>query len=183
MIVIGGSNGGVNAILAIVKLLPSELLVPMGLVLHLSKRYSSSLAQVIDYHSKFQVAEAEDKEVIKPGRLYVSPPNYHMMIERNGSIAYDASELINYSRPSINVLFETAALAYGSGVVGILLTGANNDGSAGLHEIHRQGGYTIVQNPLNAKSPEMPSSALALFTPDEILDLPEIAARIIQLGY
>lgn len=183
MIVIGGSNGGVNAILAIVKVLPAKLIVPMGLVLHLSKRYSSSLAQVIDYHSKFPVTEAEDKEMIKPGRLYVSPPNYHLMIERDGRIAYDASELVNYSRPSIDVFFETAALAFGPDLVGILLTGANNDGAVGLHEVHRQGGYTIVQNPLNAKSPEMPSSALALFTPDEILDLPEIAARIIQLGY
>lgn len=183
MVVIGGSNGGVNAVLSIIKKLPKGLSVPITLVLHLSKRYSSSLSMVLEYYANFPVREPDDKEIPDKGVFYVSPPNYHLIFETNGHFAYDVSELVNYSRPSIDVLFETAAETFGDSLLGILLTGSNNDGAAGLMHIQKKGGYTIVQDPSSAESSEMPVSAINMFSPDEILNLDEIAGRIIDVGY
>jgi len=121
------------------------------------------------------VREADDKEPLEPGTVYFAPPDYHMLVEKNRQIALSADEPVHFSRPSIDVLFESAADVYGERLLGIILTGGNEDGAAGLHAIHQAGGVTVVQQPDSAKVPLMVVSALQRGPADFVLSLPEIA--------
>jgi len=129
------------------------------------------------------VKEADEKEAIVPGTVYIAPPDYHMMVETDETISFSADEKVNYSRPSIDVLFEAAADTYGRQLVGIVLTGANNDGAAGLLAIKNAGGFTIVQEPEDAESPAMPIAAIQLAKPHSILSLDEIIKLLIKPGF
>ena len=124
---------------------------------------------------RLPIREAEDKEPIQPGTVYFAPPDYHMLIEKNGQIALSTDEPVHYSRPSVDVLFESAADAYGNRLMGIILTGANEDGASGLHAIHRAGGITVVQQPDSARVPLMVVSALQRNPADFVFPLPQIA--------
>ncbi len=173
-VVIGGSAGAFDILRMIVSSLPRSLTRPVVIVIHLPA-HSSGLADLFSHETALPVKQAEDKEPIEPGTIYIAPPSYHLLIESHRAFALSADPPVHFSRPAIDVLFETACDVYGANLIGILLSGASEDGAAGLHEIHRAGGITIVQAPSSADSKIMPAAALAIFqptytwTPDEIV--------------
>jgi two-component system chemotaxis response regulator CheB len=139
------------------------------------------LAFSLNESCQLTVKEADEKELIKPGCVYIAPANYHLLVERDKTLSLSVEAKVCYSRPSIDVLFETAAEVYLSGLIGIILTGANNDGTAGLKKIKEKGGLTIAQNPATAESALMPRSAIQGNAVDKILSLAEIASFLVQL--
>jgi two-component system, chemotaxis family, protein-glutamate methylesterase/glutaminase len=160
IIVIGGSAGALEPLLDIARALPRELTAPVAVVLHTAPRQVSQVPVLLGRVAARPVREPDDKEPLVPGMIYVAPPNYHMLIERTGRIALSVDEPVNYSRPSIDVLFESAAEAYGAGVVGLVLSGANHDGAQGLRRIADAGGVPLVQAPACAEHGVMPAAAL-----------------------
>lgn len=174
-VVLGSSAGGLNALKTIFGALDKRFPLPVIIVQHVSPDADNYLSLFLDNMNKIRVKEADEKEVPQPGVAYIAPPNYHLLIELDRSFTLTVGERVNYARPSIDVLFETAAEAYGEGLIGIILTGANNDGSAGLKKIKERGGVTIVQNPEEAESDSMPRSAIETAGPDHVLSLKEIA--------
>ncbi len=174
-VVIGSSTGGLNALRTILVNLRSDFMLPIIIVQHLSPDSENLLVRILDEQSPFDVREAEEKEKPEPGCVYVAPPNYHLLIESDRTFTLSIEERVNFSRPSVDVLFETAAEAYGSTLIGIILTGANNDGSNGMHRIRELGGFTIVQDPATAEAPSMPQAALEKTSIDLVLSLAGIA--------
>lgn len=174
-VVMGGSAGGVDALCELLPAVPVRLRAPVLIVLHLRREHPSLLAEIFGARCRRPVREPVDKETIEPGVVYVAPPDYHMLIDTGPQISLSADDLVNYSRPSIDVLFESAADFYGDRLLGIVLTGANEDGTAGLAAIHRAGGVTVVQNPQGAQASFMLVSALKRTPADFVLTLPEIA--------
>ena len=180
-VVIGASAGGFNALRDFIPKLPKQFSMPVFIVQHISPSSDSYMSLFLNKLSKLNVKEADEKEKIKKGNVYISPPNYHLLIEENLSISLSTEEKKNYSRPSIDILFETAAYAYGNKLIGIILTGANNDGAAGLRKIKDIGGYCIVQEPSEAESPAMPLAAIKKAKPNKILKLNEIVDLLVKL--
>jgi two-component system chemotaxis response regulator CheB len=181
-IVVGASAGGVEALGILLPALPSTLRVPMFIVLHLPRDRRSLLAEIFAPRCALAVREAEDKEPIQPGTVYFAPPDYHLLLESSGSIALSADDPVHFSRPSIDVLFESAAEAYGERLLGIILTGANEDGAEGLEAVHRAGGMTVVQQPDDAQAPLMVMSALKRIPVDFVLSLERIAQLLRTLS-
>jgi two-component system chemotaxis response regulator CheB len=181
-IVIGASAGGVEALGLILPSLPAKFRPAVLIVLHLPRERPSLLVEIYEKRCALPIREADDKEPIEPGTIYFAPPDYHMLVERNRQIALSTEEPVHFSRPSVDVLFESAADAFGSRLLGVILTGANEDGAAGLHAIHRAGGVTVVQQPDSAKVPLMVVSALQRNPADFVLSLPEIAELLKGLG-
>jgi two-component system, chemotaxis family, protein-glutamate methylesterase/glutaminase len=181
-VVIGASAGGVEALSELLPALPASLQASLFVVLHLPRERPSLLVEIYEKRCARPVREAEDKEPVVPGTVYFAPPDYHMLIEQKRQIALSADEPVHYSRPSIDVLFESAADVYGDRLLGIILTGGNEDGAAGLHAVHRAGGVTVVQKPDNAKVPLMVLSALQRSPVDFVLPLNEIAALLAALA-
>ena len=181
-IVIGASAGGVEALGLILPRLPAKFRPSLLIVLHLPRERPSLLVEIYEKRCALPIREADDKEPIEPGTVYFAPPDYHMLVERNRQIALSTEEPVHFSRPSVDVLFESAADAFGSRLLGVILTGANEDGAAGLHAIHRAGGVTVVQQPDSAKVPLMVVSALQRNPADFVLSLPEIAELLKGLG-
>ena len=180
-IVIGASAGGIKALLNLLGTLPANFLVPIIIVVHMPGARESRLVDVFQYHMVTKVTTAEDKDQILPGHVYFAGSGYHLSIERDRSFSISCEEPVHYSRPSIDILMLSAADVYGDSLVGILLTGANQDGAEGMARIHDVGGLTIIQDPHEAEIATMPRSALALFTPDFILPLREIQKLIFRL--
>jgi two-component system chemotaxis response regulator CheB len=174
-VVIGASAGGVEALAVLLPALPATFRPSLFIVLHLPRERPSLLVEIFARRCARPVREADDKEPVEPGTVYFAPPDYHMLLEKNRQIALSADEPVHFSRPSIDVLFESAADVYGEHLLGIILTGANEDGAAGLHAIHQAGGVTVVQQPDSAKVPLMIVSALQRGPADFVLSLPEIA--------
>jgi two-component system, chemotaxis family, protein-glutamate methylesterase/glutaminase len=174
-VVIGASAGGVEALSEILPALPASLRPALLIVLHLPRERPSLLVEIFANRCALPVREADDKEPVEPGTVYFAPPDYHMLVEKSRQIALSTDEPVHYSRPSIDVLFESAADVYADRLLGIILTGANADGAAGLHAVHRAGGTTVVQRPDSAKVPLMVVSALQRNPADFVLSLPEIA--------
>ncbi|RWX45812.1 two-component system, chemotaxis family, response regulator CheB [Candidatus Electrothrix aarhusensis] len=181
-IVVGASAGGVEAFVHIFSKLPALFSLPIIFVQHLHKDQENTLAQFYNDRALLKVEEAEEKERILPGHIYIAPPDYHLLIERDETFSLSVDEKVNYSRPSIDVLFESAAEVYGAELVGVLLTGANHDGSCGLQKIKEHGGLTLVEDPTTAKFPEMPRSALACTDVDYILPLEELGEFLLTLA-
>jgi two-component system chemotaxis response regulator CheB len=181
-IVIGASAGGVEALGLILPALPAKFKPALLIVLHLPRERPSLLVEIYEKRCALPIREAEDKEPIEPGTVYFAPPDYHMLVERNRQIALSTDEPVHYSRPSVDVLFESAADVFGNRLLGVILTGANEDGASGLHAIHRAGGVTVVQQPDSAKVPLMVVSALQRHPADFVLSLPQIAALLAGLG-
>jgi two-component system chemotaxis response regulator CheB len=173
-IAIGTSAGGIDALDYLLPLIPSNSSVSVFIVQHIKADSDSFFVRMMNKKCNIRVKEACHTEEIVPGVVYFAPPNYHLLIDDNFTLSLSTDEKVNFSRPSIDVLFESAADVYQQFLTGILLTGANNDGSKGLLYIHNKKGRTIVQNPTNAEVPEMPESAIKLFKPNNILDLNEI---------
>lgn len=159
-VVMGGSWGGTDAVIDILSNLPASYRTPIVVVLHRQKNVDSALHEIIGKYTSLEVREINEKEPVKGGAVYLAPPNYHVLIEKDKTFSLDVSEDVAYSRPSIDVLFESAALAYGDRLVGILLTGANSDGTEGLRSVVERNGLAIVQNPDEAENRIMPLSAL-----------------------
>ncbi|MCF5601146.1 chemotaxis protein CheB, partial [Pseudomonas syringae] len=170
-IVVGASAGGVEALLRIFSTLRPGFSLPILTVLHLPDDRRSQLANVFQNRLPIPVKEADDKEDIVPGTLYFAPAGYHLSVESDRSLSLSQEERVFYSRPSIDILFDSAADAYGSRLAGVLLTGANNDGARGLLQVRKYGGFTVIQDPLQAQASTMPEAALALQSPDYLLSL------------
>ena len=181
-VVIGASAGGFEALLAVLKGLPASYPMPLVAVLHLPDNHESKLAELFGYRLSLQVREARDKETLAPGVLYFAPSGYHLSIENDGSFSLSCEDRVAYARPSIDVLFASAADAYGKSLAGILLTGANYDGAAGLTGMQVAGALTVVQDPASAEVPTMPEAAIRRMTPDLILPLAEIHSLLRRLG-
>ncbi|WP_017672362.1 chemotaxis protein CheB [Blastomonas sp. AAP53] len=173
-IVIGASAGGVQALLSILTALPPQFSCPILIVLHVPQRNDNPLVSLLRARCLLDVKEAEDKEPLGQGTIYFAPPGYHLLIEKNMTIALSSDEPVNFSRPAIDVLFETAADALSDAVTGIILTGANHDGAQGLRAIGAAGGTAIVQDPSTAEMPAMPLAALEACPLAQSLSIDEI---------
>lgn len=173
-VVIGASAGGLAAVGAILSELKSTFCIPILLAQHISPHVDSHLAAHFANKTTLTVNEAEDKEPIKRGNLYIAPPNYHLLVEFDGCTALSVDPPVNYSRPSIDVLFESAADYFGDELIGIILTGANSDGAAGLQRIKERGGMTVVQSVESAEAQAMPQAAIEAADVDHILPLEAI---------
>ena len=167
--VIGASTGGMNVLYRIFSTFPSSFALPIVVVLHRHPSSDNYLIAALNEKSMIPVKEAAEKEEIVQGVIYIAPPNYHLMIEDDRTFSLSVSELVNYARPSIDVLFDTAAETYGPKLIGIILTGANKDGSQGLKKIKEFGGLTIVQDPAYAEIGTMPRAAIAATKVDYVL--------------
>jgi len=174
-IVIGTSAGGVEALSVLLPSLPEGLRAAVLVVLHLPRERPSLLVDIFTPKCRLPVREAEDKEPIEPGVVYFAPPDYHLLVDSGPRVALSADEPVNFSRPSIDVLFESAADFYGARLIGIILTGASHDGALGLEAVRRAGGVTIVQEPESAQAPTMAESALKRGPVDHVLSLEQIA--------
>ncbi len=170
-ICIGASAGGIVTVQALLLGLGKKFSIPMGIVQHIPEHSDLPLEAIFQPHYKGLVVEATDKTPIQQGHCYFAPSGYHLLVEKDKTFSLSQDEPVNFSRPSIDVFFETAAEAYGRRLCGVLLTGANQDGAAGLRYIQRCGGYTIVQDPEDAEFPQMPLEALKLMRPDKVLTL------------
>jgi two-component system, chemotaxis family, protein-glutamate methylesterase/glutaminase len=177
-IVMGASAGGVEALLTLLPALSASLSVPVFIVLHLPRDRPSLLADIFTRKCAVPVREAQDKEPVCAGTVYFAPPDYHLLIDEGPQLCLSADELVHYSRPSIDVLFESAAEIYGPRLLGIILTGANQDGAEGLAAVHAAGGITIVQQPHSAQVKQMVISALDRNPASFVLDLAGIAALL-----
>ena len=179
-LVIGASAGGIGALLAILPALNAPPF-PVVVVLHMPPDRDSRLAEVFGSQLALPVRLAEDKARLEAGVLYFAAPGYHLSIERERCFSLSQEDPVNFSRPSIDVLMASAADAYGRRLAGMLLTGASADGAAGLAQIGRAGGLTVVQDPLDADIATMPASAIRLRAPDLVLARPALATLLTML--
>ncbi len=179
-IVLGVSAGGFHALSAIVPEFPESYSLPVIVVQHMGEANEEFLARHLNRHSAVLVKEAGDKEAIQPGTLYLAPPGYHLLIEEDRSFSLSVDPRVNYSRPSIDVLFNSAADVYQGSLIGVILTGANSDGSQGLRNIKERGGLAIAQDPASAEVEYMPQKAIAAAQVDHVLKLEEIGPFLRQ---
>lgn len=171
--VVGTSWGGLAALRAIIDRLPEEYSLPIAVVQHRHRDSDALLARFLQSHTRLRVCEVEDKQTIEPGRVFIAPANYHLLVEEGYfSLSIDAP--LRYSRPSIDVAMTTAADAYGHRAVGIVLTGANADGAEGLRRIADRGGLAVVQDPDSAEVRTMPAAALRAVPTARVLPLERI---------
>lgn len=182
IVVIGASLGGLSAIQKILTSLPRYFPLPIALVQHREKSSTELMVEILQSHTAIELKEPVDKEPILPGKGYIAPPDYHLLIDRP-RFALSLDPPVHCSRPSIDVLFESAADAYSGGVLGILLTGASEDGAEGLAAIKRKGGYTIVQDPATSESAIMPNAALRRTKVDAVLTPESIGMHIANLCF
>lgn len=180
-IVIGASAGAVQALSQILPRLPVNYPVPVIIVVHVPAS-PSGLVSLFRSKCDISVREPEDKEPILPGAVYFAPPGYHLLVEHDGSFALSMDEPILFSRPSIDMLFESAADRYGNALIGIILTGANEDGAAGAAAIGEAGGTVLVQSPDSALAAAMPKAALARCPSAQTFPLEKIADYLVRLG-
>ncbi len=180
--VIGVSAGGLNALSRILPQLDRDIGLAIVVVQHIRPDSDSYLVQHLARLSAVRVKEAEDKERIEPGIVYFAPPDYHLLVERDGTLSLSTEERVNFSRPSIDVTFETAAEAFCDRLIGIVLTGANSDGSRGLAKIKYFGGMTVAQSPDSAEYAIMPRSAIESVEVDRIVPLSEMAELLNTLA-
>jgi two-component system, chemotaxis family, protein-glutamate methylesterase/glutaminase len=180
-VVIGTSAGGVEALTILLPSLPVGVTEPIFIVLHLPRDKPSVLAEIFRQRCALRVEEAEDKMPVQPGTVYFAPADYHLLLDKGPQLSLSADEPVHFSRPSIDVLFESAADVYRERLLGIILTGANEDGARGLAAVHLAGGVTMVQEPASAQSPVMAESALKRTTVDYVLPLSGIAALLATL--
>ena len=178
VIVIGSSWGGFHAVGSILSGLPSDFEVPLVIAQHQSPSFDGDLGQALAKRSALPIGEVNDKTPLERGHVYIAPPDYHTLIDGQG-LALSTDEHVNFSRPSIDVLFESAADAFGPAVIGVVLTGANRDGADGLARIKANGGYSIVEDPKHASQPVMPQAAIDAAHPHEIALLDQIPVILI----
>jgi two-component system chemotaxis response regulator CheB len=181
-IIIGGSAGGAQALVVILSALPKDFTLPVLAVQHLHPSDEGSFAEHLAGQTGLHVKEPCDKERIEKGKVYTAPANYHMLVEKDGTISLSVDERVNWSRPSIDVLFESAAAAWGKEVVAVVLSGANSDGAKGMLEVKKAGGFTIAQDPKSAQHNVMPKAAIDAGAVDEVLKAEEIGLLLAGLN-
>ncbi len=181
-VALGASRGGVAALSRVVAKLPASFPLPVFVVEHRRASSDSALVEYLESRCALRVKEAEDKEPIVAGTLFLAPGGYHLLIEQDRTLSLSVDAPVHFCRPAIDVLFETAADTFGSRLLGVVLTGSGCDGAAGLAQIARAGGGTIVQDPRSAEAAEMPRAALAHLDPDAVLDLDGISALLAAIG-
>lgn len=174
-VVIGASVGAIAALNAILPLLPADHPRPVLVVVHLPRRNDSLLAEIFQQRCRMRVKEAEDKEPAAAGTIYFAPPDYHLLVNPDRTLALSSDEPVHFSRPSVDVLFESAADAFGDALSGVILTGANGDGAAGLAAVAAAGGRAYVQHPSTAEGACMPETAIAACPEARVMDLAAIA--------
>ncbi len=177
-IVLGASAGGVQALGTLLAMLPAGLPVPLVIVQHIHPAEDDGLTEIFEHRCSLPIKEAEDKEEILAGTVYFAPADYHLLIEREGTFALSVDEKVNYARPSLDVLFISAAHVWASQLLAIVLTGANNDGAEGIRCIKEYGGVTIAQDPATAPFAAMPQAAIDTGAIDRVLSLDEIGEFI-----
>ncbi len=181
LVVMGMSWGGLHALSSILRRLPATFALPIAVVQHRSKDATSLLGELLQDCTPLRVREVEDKDPVEPGGIFLAPPDYHLLVEE-GHFALSVDPPVRFSRPSIDVTFNSASDSYGPRVAGVVLTGANDDGARGLRCIAERGGVAIVQAPQSAESAIMPMAALRLVPQAEVLPLDGIAARLLTLA-
>lgn len=182
VIVIGVSTGGVKALKTLLSGLNSDFPLPILVVSHIIPEADDGLPLLMDTFTSLRVKEADEGEILNAATVYFAPANYHLLVESGGKISLSVDPPVNFARPSIDVLFESAAITYGCSLIGVVLTGAGIDGSKGLEYIQKAGGITIVQNPEDAEMSSMPTSALRTVHPDFICSLHEMPALFWRLA-
>jgi two-component system chemotaxis response regulator CheB len=180
-VVIGGSAGSFQGVVKILAQLPKGFPLPIIMCLHRLKHVRNGFVEALSIKSVVQVTEPNDKQTIKKGNVYLAPANYHMSVELGNHFALSTEEMINNSRPSIDITLGTCAFAYKEKLIGILLSGANKDGALGMKYIHERGGLTIVQEPSECMIDTMPRSALAATKIDHILKVEQIVQFLKEL--
>lgn len=181
LVVIGASWGGLDALTTIARDLPRDVTLPIVIVQHRGQDANSLLSELLQQWTGRAVGEPEDKEPIEHGHIYIAPANYHLLVDE-GHFSLTTEAPVRYSRPSIDVLFGSAAHTYGPKVIGVVLTGANEDGSRGLQCISESGGYCVVQDPATADVATMPAAALSRVPGATILPLSEIPAHLADVA-
>ncbi|OHC62774.1 MAG: glutamate methylesterase [Rhodocyclales bacterium GWA2_65_20] len=184
-VVIGVSTGGLQALQKLLGQLPADFSLPILIVQHIRPDAGSGLAKLLDERCALRVKEADEQDEILPGTVYLAPPNYHLLVERAGFLSLSADPYVSFARPSIDVLFESAAEVFGPDLIGVVLTGANFDGSRGLQAIKQKGGIAIVQDPADAEARQMPQAAIdatAATGVDHVLALDGMAALLQKLA-
>lgn len=182
LLAVGGSAGSFPLVGQLLEALPQAYPLPVVLCLHRLKDKREGFTQALGLRSTMPVLEPDDKGPAKSGYVYVAPANYHLMLDAPGSFSLGVTELVQYSRPSIDVLFESVADAYGPGAIGVLFSGANRDGAVGMRRIHRVGGLTLVQDPADATMGTMPLAALELMTPTCTATAVMLTQQLVMLG-
>jgi two-component system chemotaxis response regulator CheB len=182
IILIGVSAGGLNVMTKLLKDLPSDFPIPVVVVQHRSKDQRTLLEEVMQAKCMIQIKQADEKEKPKPGAVYFAPADYHLLFEEDGCFSLSCEAPVNYSRPSIDVLFETAADSFKKNVLAIILTGANNDGMKGMQKIRMKGGTTIAQKPASAEFSHMPQAAINANAVQHILEVSEIKLLLLGLA-
>jgi len=177
-LVIGASAGAIDALSQILPAVSPAARIPLAIVVHLPANRPSLLPEIFTHRCPVRVLEPEDKQLMSAGSVWFAPPNYHLLLEADRSFAFSTDLPVNFSRPSIDVLFESAADAFASALCCLVLTGANDDGAAGASTIRRHGGLVVVQDPRSAEAKRMPSAAIARANPQIVATLPEIAELV-----
>lgn len=170
----GTSAGGLFALSAILQKLPADYPLPLLIVQHRAKDQKDLLEELLQSKCEIKIKQADEKEEIQAGCVYIAPPDYHLLIEKDETLSLSSDKLVRYSRPSIDVLFESAAIVFKDRLVGIMLTGANSDGAAGIEAVKKYGGLTIAQDPKEADFPVMPKASVETGKIDHVLTLAEI---------
>lgn len=181
VVVIGCSMGGMHALEVLLGRLPSAFPHPILVVQHRYRTSGDALPEHLRRHTALGVVDAGDKQWIRGGTVYLAPADYHLLVDRDGELSLSLEAAVAWSRPSVDVLFESAAEAYGAGVVAVVLTGANSDGARGAALVKQAGGLVVVQDPKAAEAPSMPAAALAATRVDRILPLDRIGPFLIEL--
>jgi len=178
LIVVGTSMGGLRALQILLTKFPADFPVPLAVVQHRAKSSDDALSSFLQKWTRLRIHDAQDGELIKPGHVYLAPADYHLLVER-GRLTLSIEDPVQYSRPSIDVLFESAAEAYKSRLIGVVLTGANADGASGARKIKSRGGIVVVQDPETAEARAMPEAAIATAKVDRIMPISKIATFLI----
>ncbi|NVH77605.1 chemotaxis protein CheB [Paraburkholderia sp. JPY432] len=181
LVVIGGSAGGIEVLNVLLAALPARFAAAVMIVMHLPPDSPSYLVPALAHRCALPVLEPDAGELIQPGRVHVAPPGYHMLVEVDRTVALSTDAAVRFSRPSIDVLFESAATVYGERLLAILLSGANDDGALGLERVRTLGGTAWVQDPASAGSAEMPRAAIARGAADAIFNPETLARRLAAL--
>lgn len=181
-VVIGTSAGGMQALKTILPALPASFSLPVIIVQHVNERSDNFIVDYLNGLCALHVKEAEEKESAVAGTAYFAAPGYHLLLERDRSFSFSVDPRVNYTCPSIDVLFESAAEAIGENLIGIVLTGGNADGAQGLKKIKHCGGLAIVQNPLSAQAATMPQAALDAVAVDYVAEVEQIAPLLLDLA-
>lgn len=178
LLVVGGSAGSLQVVLGMVSVFQKDFPLPVLIVLHRTGLFESSLEDLLSIRTGLPAKEVEEKETVLPGTLYLAPADYHVLLEKNQTFSLDYSERVHFSRPSIDVSFRSAAAVYGPGLIALLLSGANADGTEGLQYVQEKGGITVIQDPETADVPYMPQHAISRLQPDCIVPASQLPGFI-----